>query len=283
MNDTVSHTGKALTGKRVFLSASVPARERAERFPRVPDAHVEVEEAVVSLTRAVVSAGATLIYGGHPSISRLIAQVAGEYVQPLPVEREAGEGEKADSESGRGRPVQIYQSEAFRGHVPDETWSLQRIGWAQIHWVEAVDGERFDPEQAGSEPPCPNSLARMREKMFHDTSPDALVCIGGMEGVVQEFDLFLKMIPASPVFLIASTGGAATLLAKEPQDRVQVFDERVMSHIRELREKHEAERAETYEVQSEEEKYLNIVPYPLIMQMLVDEVTGGGAGDTGAV
>jgi hypothetical protein len=276
--DSDSYADKALTDKRVFLSASVPTGKRAERFPRAADAHVEVEEAVVSLTRAVVSAGAQLVYGGHPSISRLIAQVAGEYVRPAQVEREGRQEPEEKTEQQRRSPVLVFQSEAFRGYVPDETWSLQRIGWARIYWEDAVDGEYFDPQQAQVEPPCPKSLLRMREKMFRETAPDAMVCIGGMEGVVEELDLFLEMVPESLVYLIASTGGAAAFLAKEPRERVQVFDEGVMSSIRELREKQRGERRERHGDEFEKGEYLDLIPYPLIMQTLVEEVTGRGAG-----
>src|SRR5262249_145688 len=53
------------------------------------------------------------------------------------------------------------------------------------------------------------SLAAMRSHMIGDTSFDAGVFIGGMEGVLEEFELFRKRHPKAELWPIASTGAAA--------------------------------------------------------------------------
>lgn len=195
-------------GDIIFLSASVPKREGWMENAKP----AEIEEAVVSLARAVFARQGRLLFGGHPSISPLIAAVAGEYF-PVDPNRVV-------------RPVITFQSEHFRGRLPDETWDLYRMGWASIEWTPDVQGkDEAETRQAslavmrhwmlmGPETPA-NVIARCE---LHP--PRAMVAIGGMEGVCDEAAVFLRHVdwwtlPERPhIFLIASGGGAAALLAR---------------------------------------------------------------------
>src|SRR5580698_2066592 len=85
----------------VFLSGSVPNRPG---FDKVEEAPFLIEQAVVSLARAVFAEGGRLVFGAHPSISPLVASVASEY-------RLAGSPDEI-------RPVIVYQSEAFTEVLP---------------------------------------------------------------------------------------------------------------------------------------------------------------------
>ena len=85
-----------LRGTTVFLSASVPDRPG---FERVPNAPFVIEQAVVSLARAVFAENGKIVFGAHPSISPLVASVAAEYHLPGAPEQD--------------RSVIIYQSHAF--------------------------------------------------------------------------------------------------------------------------------------------------------------------------
>src|SRR4051794_31938323 len=100
MTDVISQ--RRLSGKTVFLCASVPDRQRAKKYRRLENAAFEIEQAVISLARAVFSEGGRLLFGGHPSISPLVATVAGEY-------RETGFAERRGE--APPAPVLIYQSE----------------------------------------------------------------------------------------------------------------------------------------------------------------------------
>jgi SLOG-like protein len=247
-----------LEGRCVFLSASVPAPERAEQYRRVEDAHLEIEEAVVSLARAVFTEGGTLVFGGHPAISPLVAMVAGEYIRPRSVE--VGEGEVRP-------PIRIYQSRAFEGVLPDETLAMFRAGYATLHWTEAVAGERFDPKAPRDRPPCPRSLRHMRERMIGETEPVAMVCIGGMEGVEEEAEIFRELRPGAPVYVFGETGGAAALLAARRGDGApRVIDREVLERL----EHHRARDRGASRAAAEPGK--PPVPYPLIAQMLVEEL-----------
>lgn len=151
--------GQALRGKTILMSASVPSQKRAERYNRIEDAAFEIEQAVISLARAIFSEGGRLVFGGHPAISPLVAMVVGEYREP----RFAESTEQRDLS-----PVDIYQSHAFDGFLPDDTLLMYKLGYASIRWVESVGREKFDPGQGDGETSCPNSLRKMREFMFKD-------------------------------------------------------------------------------------------------------------------
>jgi hypothetical protein len=205
-------------GDFVFLSASVPVRPGW-----VEDAQpTEIEEAIVSIARAVFARGGRLVFGGHPSVSPLIASIAGEYQAPDP--------RRPDSR----RPVVTFQSEYFHGCLPDETWTMHRMGWASIQWTPAIPSgaegrgcsrETTDPRARQ------DSLTTMRQWMLmgagtppeirtrHGLRPPRLmIAVGGMEGVRDEAAIFLQnrqrweQRPSPGVFAVKSAGGAAARL-----------------------------------------------------------------------
>jgi len=249
--------GTALRGKSIFLSASIPDEKRAERYNRVEDAAFEIDQAVVSLARAVFSEGGRLVFGGHPAISALISIVVGEYREPRFAE---------STEERRSPPVEIYQSRAFEGYVPDDTLLMYRLGYASIHWVDAVDGERFNPDAPSEDLPCTKSLRRMRETMFEASHPDGMVCIGGMEGLEDEVALALKR-GRIPIYVLERTGGAAALLRGRHVEGLRMIDTEIVSRIDQLRAEFGAATQ-----QGESHVRRSLVPYPLVMQTIVEEI-----------
>ena len=207
-------------GDLVFLSASVPTREgwRENAYP------AEIEEAIVSVARAVFARRGRLLFGGHPSVSPLISSVAGEYVPPAP-----GRPDSA-------RPVITFQSDYFKGCQPDETWTMHEMGWASIAWTpttrpDAIGQGCLEKAPPGAAAERQASLTRMRSWMLlgHGT-PDAvktrhglkpprmMIAIGGMEGVRDEATIFLRqrlqwgVQPLPRVYVVRSGGGAAARL-----------------------------------------------------------------------
>ena len=205
----------------IFLSASVPHRPEwvADSKP------TEIEEAIISLARAVFARGGRLLFGGHPSVSPLIAAVAGEYFPANPARQI--------------RPVITFQSNLFRGRLPDETWEMYRMGWTTIEWTPQ--------EMLNGIPNQDNSLETMRRRMLLDPElldgdadarlavdrnklgqPKAMVVIGGMEGIAEEVAIFLEfrerwrrgnpdLISLPPVYAFTSGGGAARRLLEPPE------------------------------------------------------------------
>lgn len=291
-------------GDTIFLSASVPYRS-----PWTENAHAsEIEEAIVSLARAVFARGGRLVFGGHPSVSPLIASVAGEYFPPDPDRRQ--------------RPIVTFQSRFFQDVLPNETMEMVRFGWSAIEWTPALPGTTV----RDSAP----SLALMRAAMLdiegkaygrHGLKPPAvMVAIGGMEGVRDEADAFLvaptpssaiwkalrsldrsRLQPAvgdeigavlarshrwpvpSPIYLFPSGGGAAErLLTPDALNHNvaegQQADEKTISALTAARSEGRIVDAEQH-WRSEQKglpETLLFQPYAAISQWLLDRTTAGG-------
>jgi hypothetical protein len=152
-----------------------------------------------------------LVWGGHPAITPMIWVVA----ESIGVDY--------------GKWVKLYQSRYFKDDFPEDNERFQNV-----RFTDAVNDDRAD------------SLRLMRERMFQEQNFEAAVFIGGMEGIVEEFDLFTKFQPDAQILPIASTGGAAIELAdrlKSPPkgdlqddlDYVSLFHRRLRIVPRELR------------------------------------------------
>lgn len=263
-------------GRSLLLAASVPSQERNPRYLQVEDAHAHVEEAMVSLGRAVFAARMRLVFGGHPSISGMLPMVASEYLSARDAETSGRIAPVSDEEASERHesPTLIYQSRAFEAHVPPATHMLARMGAATLCWVDAVDGERFDPERPM--PQCHRSLAKMRRSMFTDSEPAGLVVIGGMEGVEEEAALFHELHPHAPLYAIASTGGAASLIANGDADLPRSARNRVRVPDRELERQLSGDDTRWDDLlwtRSAAGRAIRPVPsYPLMMQLVVADL-----------
>ena len=156
--------------------------------------------------------------GGHPSIVPLVALVAGEYA-PVPDPEEptrSGIGDD-DVPAANSPPVDVYQSRAYEEYLPADTSAMCEAGLATIHWVESQNNERFDPAKL-DDPQCMDSLRAMRERLLTQAKPTAMVGIGGMEGLLEEFEMFMQRQRSGSVYLFRSTGGMARILADELQE-----------------------------------------------------------------
>lgn len=160
--------------KNIFLSASVPKPGRVYYGTADP---IAIRDSVIALASAVISRpNYHLIWGGHPSITPLIALVLNRYGLTM---------------SNR---VTLYQSAYHRRHFPPENEDI---------------GNRIVTEDLGNEV---SSMRLMREKMLGDNNFAAAVFVGGMEGVIEEYDMINHYHPNIPCFPVASTGAAAKAL-----------------------------------------------------------------------
>lgn len=168
-----------LARRPVLLSASFPSGVRGERFtPYDADA---VADAVTALVGAVLAANGRLVFGGHPTITPLVLRVAADHDA-----REA---------------VDVYQSDEFRNRITEPTRALERQGFGRIIATPDVgDLQR--------------NLALMRREMI-GSSPEivAALFIGGMEGILEEFDGVADLRPSVPRLPLVAPGGAAALLS----------------------------------------------------------------------
>jgi hypothetical protein len=217
-------------GDIIFLSASVPYRKHW-----IEDAKsVEIEEAIVSVARAVFARQGRLLFGGHPSVSPLVAAVAGEYfpIEPARIVR----------------PVITFQSEFFRENLPDKTWEMVRMGWSAIEWTPKRPGgdRRSDREASLDEmrawmllaPETPEDIIARNDLR----PPQAMIAVGGMEGVRDEAAIFLRFrtrwgSARRRVYAFRSGGGAAARLLEPeswqrlwPEHRPDAGDLEVLRH-----------------------------------------------------
>lgn len=158
----------------IFLSASIPTPGR--EFYGTADP-LQIQLAIRALL-ALALGRRHLVFGGHPSITPMIAAACdGLGLQFL------------DS-------VTLYQSGFYAKDFPKHN---QRFGNNVL--VEAGADEKL-------------SLENLRRTMFTAHSFDGAVFIGGMNGVLDEYELFHAMHPSAAIVPVTQTGAAAASLFK---------------------------------------------------------------------
>jgi hypothetical protein len=162
----------------VFLSASVPLPGRRGFDSFDP---VLVASAVHAFVEVVLGRR-LLVWGGQPAITPIIWEAA----RRLDVRYE--------------RSVLLYQSAFFKDRYPQA--NLRFDNWVE---VPAVEGD------------LRASLKLMRERMFSDHTYEAAVFIGGMEGVIDEFEVLQGFAPDATLVPLAAPGG----VSRDLFDRVE--------------------------------------------------------------
>lgn len=159
----------------IFLSAGVPDPRRGPQYAKTADT-VAIAAAVSALVHVTLGRR-LLVWGGQPAITPMIWFVA--------------DGLKVEY----GQWVKLYQSNHFKDEFPEDNKRF-----SNVHFTKDM-GDRE------------KSLSLMREKMFSDFNFTDAVFIGGMKGIVDEFELIEKVHPAVTRIPVLSTGGAVLDLA----------------------------------------------------------------------
>lgn len=155
----------------IFLSAGVPDPKRGPQYAATADT-VAITAAVSALVHVLLGRR-FLVWGGQPAITPMIWVVA----QDIGVDY--------------GRWVRLYQSRHFKDEFPEDNERFQNVTY-----TDDIDRDRE------------KSLRVMRERMFTEHTFKAAVFIGGMGGIVQEYDMFRRLQPNAIVVPVLSTGGA---------------------------------------------------------------------------
>jgi hypothetical protein len=187
--------------KNIFLSASIPLKERDEKYFDTADV-ISIRDAVIALTTVVLPKH-RLIWGGHPSITPIIYHI----MQRLDLNIQ--------------EHVTLYQSLFFEKHFPEDNNRFQNV----IFTENKIEKDA--------------SLLLMRKRMFTENSFVAGIFIGGMEGIEDEFRLFRELQPQAFVLPIASTGAASRIafdnyLSPEFRNQRLVNDYAYMSLFQDL-------------------------------------------------
>lgn len=161
----------------IFLSASVPKQGR-EYFGT--ENIFAIREAIVSFTKVCAEYGIPFYFGGHPAITPLIWEVAMRNTQKaIPL-------------------IKIYQSKIFGESIPKEVGDFKNV-----HFTDAVDKSIED------------SVHAMRKQMFQENKTECAVFIGGMSGIIKEYNMLKELYPDAKYYAFASTGGASNDLYKK--------------------------------------------------------------------
>lgn len=181
----------------IFLSAGVPDPKREPEHATTADS-VAIGAAVSALIYVTLGRR-LLVWGGQPAITPMIWIVA----QDVGVEY--------------ARWVHLYQSLYFEDEFPEDNERFRNVTYTDV-----VDGDRE------------KSLLAMRERMFSDNAFEAAVFIGGMGGIIQEYELFSRLQPNAAVIPVMSTGGAALEVASRagllPADLTHELDYVALFH-----------------------------------------------------
>ena len=184
----------SLRGQHLFLSASFPYGERGERF-RPYDA-AAIADAVAAVVRVAFAMDGSVVLRGHPAITPLVLMLG--------------------SDLSLTQRIDIFQSKWFEGEITPETQALINSGRGRLHWTRRC--ETLD-----------ESLDLMRREMLGSIRLSAAVFVGGMEGILSEYQHCEKLLPQTPKIPIAGPGGAAAQLSMTDARELDVDEELLRS------------------------------------------------------
>lgn len=161
----------------IFLSASVPVAGRGN-YDETANPFL-IQTAVREFVTAALGRR-LIVWGGHPAITPMVWAVC----EDLGLEF--------------AKSVVLYQSRFFQEAFPEENRSF-----GNVVYVDPAPGDQDA------------SLVRMRELMLSRKDLEAAVFIGGMEGILAEYDIFARFHPKAKVVTVPAAGGAARQLAEK--------------------------------------------------------------------
>ena len=97
--------------------------------------------------------------------------------------------------------VKLFQSRYFAEEFPEDNDRFENVTY-----TDTIVDDRAE------------SLLHMRKKMFAEYSFTAGIFIGGMKGIIAEFELLRKMHPEADIVPVVSTGGATIEVARRMEE-----------------------------------------------------------------
>jgi hypothetical protein len=243
--------GGRLEGQTIMLAAGVPD-DKFGSEQKAPIDTWDIDQAVTALARAVFAEGGKLVVEGDPSLTLLLAMVAGEYqAQRFAEGSGPDEGDFAPS-------VRIYRNGSRSEREGENEDLLERfhlVDFASNTGGDIVGG--FGPiEREG---------------------PVALICIGGGRDVMNQARRFADTAFRRPIFALKTTGGAAAQLASDPSIAAEAIDADIAEQVW-TRARTRLESTEAAFDRRRHELEQKVVPYPVIMQLIIAKIALGGAG-----
>lgn len=173
--------------KNIFLSASVPDSNCDPIYRKDLDV-IAIRDAILALA-TLVPPNFRLIWGGHPAITPIIANVIKYFDYDV------------------NNHVTLYQSNFYKRDIRPK----ENLCFGNIIETEALTTQE-------------ESLRLMRDQMIKGNSFAAAIFIGGKKGVLDEYKIFTTAHPSKKCFPIPTTGGAAKILY---ENHKKDFDEKL--------------------------------------------------------
>lgn len=192
---------RALAGRRVFVSASMPDPEDAA------DAAHTLAPFLVTFIQTMVDLGATVVFGGHPTITPLVHKAIVDIAA-----------------EGAGVELHLAAVWVTHGGLPKEAEDRRVFRAVKIY------GKGHDPAE---------DVAALRDHMIRP-GLDAAVFVGGKTrdfigtrpGIIDEYERFRTACPAGLAFVLGLGGGAAVRLLDRGEPPADVLDPRVTLELR---------------------------------------------------
>lgn len=186
--------------KNIFLSASIPLPERHPKYYETADI-IAIRDSVIALA-SIVLPEHRIIWGGHPSITPLIYYVIEKIIinnlkrddWGLPLTDQEQMLVQKELKSKIQDHVTLYQSLHFKDDFPPENEKFENVVLTR---------------DLGN---IPASIELLRKRMFSENEFAAAVFIGGMNGIEDEYKMFVEVQTNALLLPIASTGAAARIV-----------------------------------------------------------------------
>lgn len=176
---------------RVLLSASHPHGEQANEFR--PYSHPDIDLAASAVIEAVLERSDTALrFGGHPSITPLVLDLANSYP------------------GQQGPQIELVYSAFFAAQYTDE---MRRLASTEgVHATETARAEARDDASART-----RSLTTMRETLTEPTI-DGVFFVGGMDGLDEELVTVSRRHPRALLYAFRAPGGRSAALSSRTDD-----------------------------------------------------------------
>lgn len=187
--------------KSIFLSASIPVKERDAKYLETVDV-TSIRDSVLALVEVCIKNNIKIVWGGHPAITPLVYQA----VKQISKNDDSPDYHFANKTIIQ-KHVRLFQSDHFRNNYPKDNEFFENITFTEC----CEDRSK--------------SLMLMRQRMIESEDFLVGVFIGGMEGVEEEYLLFKEKHPNALCLPIASTGAAAEIIFNSNRDNCNFPDE----------------------------------------------------------
>jgi len=203
---------RPLAGKRIFLSAASPDNPAAAAHTLAPF--------VITFVQAMVDLGATIVFGGHPSVTPLIHKAIVDIAA-----QDAG-------------AVELFQALAWFRNSDAPSELKDRRVFRKVSWHPEPSSETVKDEYTRED--IAAHLTAMRDAMI-TSDLDAAVFVGGRmtkgvgpsPGIVDEYKRFRRNCPDRPPFVLGLAHGAAAHLLENHEPPQSALDLRLTHELRE--------------------------------------------------